>query len=312
MAQQTRIETMLPYYQRFLEAFPTIQALADSPLDQVLACWSGLGYYRRAVHMHRTARILVDQSDGRLPENFAELKKLPGIGIYMAGAIASIAFNQEHPAVDGNVKRVAARIAGISDPFQSGDLAKKTTEWVQRTMPTGKAGDFNQALMELGALVCLPAVPVCAKCPVEEMCTARILEKTLELPVRSTRALQKNEDITVVLVRDQQQRVMLRQRQESLLQGMWEFVLCPGHLQAEVLSDHLAGMGIQVSNLVFIGKSRHQFSHRVWHMISYQADWSGDSVPQGYIMQPLNDLHELAIPAAFRTQMTWLQVSNVK
>ena len=307
MAQQTRIETMLPYYQRFLLAFPTIQALADASMDQVLTIWAGLGYYRRAENMHRTARILVDQYAGHLPDSYEMLKTLPGIGDYMAGAIASIAFDRAHPAVDGNVRRVVARMLGISAPFQSSTLRKQVTEWVKEVIPAGKAGDFNQALMELGAMVCLPANPACQECPIEGLCVAKRMQMTEELPVRSGRARPVEEDITVVMVVDHQGRVLMRKRREKLLKDLWEYVLLNGHYEPVVLEARLADMGIRVKNVVQVGTGKHVFSHKIWRMVNAKAIWAGENLPPDYVFNAISDLNSLAFPSAFRDQTEWLR-----
>jgi A/G-specific adenine glycosylase len=306
MAQQTRIETMLPYYQRFLEAFPTVQALADASLDQVLTLWAGLGYYRRAENMQRTAKILVEQYDGNLPDSYETLKTLPGIGDYMAGAIASIAFDRAHPAVDGNVRRVVARMLGFSAPFQSLVLRKQVTEWVKEVIPAGKAGDFNQALMELGAVVCLPVKPACLKCPTEELCIAKKLQMTEILPVRSGRARPADENITVVMILDHQGGVLMRKRRENLLKDFWEFVLLDGHVETAVLADRLAEIGIPVKDIAHVGTGKHVFSHKIWRMMNYKAVWTGQRVPTDYVFNTIANLNNLAFPSAFREQAEWL------
>ena len=307
MAQQTRIETMLPYYHRFLAAFPTIQALADSPLDQVLALWAGLGYYRRAENMHRTARLLVEQYDGILPDSFDLLKRLPGIGDYMAGAIASIAYNRAYPAVDGNVRRVVARIQGISELLPSPALDRQVTLWVMETMPGGRAGEFNQALMELGALVCLPTKPHCTSCPLGDYCIAHKKKLTDVLPLRKSKASPEVEKITVVLILDAHGRVLMRKRKESLLQGMWEFVVLKDHQDPDDLAQNLVNLGLPALRIYSIGKSRHLFSHRVWQIISYAGTWAGVAVPREYCFKTLSELDRLALPAAFRMQREWLE-----
>ena len=306
MAQQTRIETMLPYYHRFLSVFPTIQMLAESPLDRLLALWSGLGYYRRAENMHRTAKIIMEQHDGRLPESARALRSLPGIGDYIAGAIASIAFGKREAAVDGNVKRVVARLQGIREPFQSNSLRKMAEEWVLQVMPEGKAGSFNQALMELGALVCIPKNPQCTACPVAIHCVAHHLQMVDELPVRSERSRPAEEMKTVVLVMKDDHHVLMRKRNASLLRELWEYVFLDGHMEPEDLEKELLLMDIHVQNLVQVGTARHVFSHRIWNMISYAAYWTGGEIAGEYIFHPVDQLHMLALPAAFRSQTDWL------
>ena len=166
MLQQTRVATVLPYYRRFMEAFPSVEALDRAPLDAVRGVWSGLGYYRRAANLKQAARLVVSHHGGRLPADYQALLRLPGIGRYTAGAIMSIAFDRRYPATDGNVRRVYTRLLGLTD---LPGIDKSAEEMVSRSRP----GDFNQAVMELGATVCLPAGPLCGRCPLARRCRAR-------------------------------------------------------------------------------------------------------------------------------------------
>ncbi len=311
MAQQTRIETMLPYYHQFLQVFPSIQKLADSPLEDVLSIWAGLGYYRRAENMHRAAKAIRDQHQGEIPESLDVLRSLPGIGDYMAGAIASIAFDQQAAAVDGNVQRVAARINGFQDMVGSSGLKRQTTEWVLKTMPDDHPGDFNQALMELGALVCIPANPRCSQCPVQSFCAAFAVQKTDQWPVRAQRKRPTDEPITVLVVTDPENRIAMRKRTESLLKGMWEFVIFPGRLSKKELQSVLEQTGFAVREIESIGTHRHVFSHRIWTMESYAGLTTAKALPGDYVWVPAAGLDDLAVPAAFRAQSEWLRQSRL-
>jgi A/G-specific adenine glycosylase len=177
MLQQTRVDTVRPYFERWMRSYPTIDALADADLDDVLRHWQGLGYYGRARNLHRAARLVRERHDGRLPGDPSALRKLPGIGEYTAGAVASIAFGARAPAVDGNVRRVLARLHGLADPGAA-ELRRLATALI----PAERPGDFNQALMELGATVCTPRSPACGACPLTDWCRAQALGRQEVIP----------------------------------------------------------------------------------------------------------------------------------
>lgn len=217
MAQQTRVETVVPYYLRWLERYPTVEALARAPLDDVLKSWEGLGYYSRARNLHRAAGVVSDDHDGVVPDSVEGLKALPGVGDYTAGAIASIAFERPVPAVDGNVRRVYARL--VADPAPSdGDLRR----WAAGVVDPQRPGDFNQALMELGALVCTPRNPNCAACPVAGHCAALEAGTVDEMPAPKRRAAVRREVRAVGVFARGGQVLVRRRPDEGLLAGLWE------------------------------------------------------------------------------------------
>lgn len=223
MAQQTRLETMLPYYQRWLERFPTVKALASADLQDVLVLWEGLGYYQRARNLHAAAQKVVSEHEGELPRSADELRKLPGIGPYTAGAIASVAFGADEPAVDGNAIRVLSRLFDIEDQPNSGPGKRAFWAAARDILPQGQASDFNQALMELGARVCLPRNPRCEGCPLAEHCEAFRLGIQELRPTRKVASALPVRHLVSFVVQ-QNARVLLRQRpQEALLGAMWEF-----------------------------------------------------------------------------------------
>lgn len=229
MLQQTRTETVLGYYERFLRAFPTVEALARAPLDRVLKAWEGLGYYARARNLHRAAQIVVERYQGRLPAKKDELLKLPGVGRYTAAAVASLAFGEPEPVLDGNVRRVLARLLALEDDPARPHLERALEGWLRELLTAvpearGRPGEFNQALMELGAVVCVPRAPRCAICPVEALCEARRRGVERRLPVRARRAHKPHHDVAVALLWDAQGRRLLIQRRpdEGLLGGLWE------------------------------------------------------------------------------------------
>ena len=222
MLQQTRVETVLPYYARWLRSFPTVRALARAKSDRVLKLWEGLGYYTRARNLHRAAQTVVSDHGGKLPRTAEGLRHLPGIGRYTAGAIASIAFGEHVPLVDGNVARVFARIFAITDNVKTPRTMETLWQLAEELVPQRNPGDFNQALMELGALVCTPANPQCEVCPMRRVCVARARGLVDQLPNRGLRQTVERVIVSAALVRQNSSLLMQRRPERGLLAGMWE------------------------------------------------------------------------------------------
>ncbi|MFW6184933.1 MAG: A/G-specific adenine glycosylase [Chloroflexota bacterium] len=224
MLQQTQITTVIPYYERWMARFPTVQALASAPLDDVLKLWEGLGYYSRARHLHEAAQTVVRKYGGALPRTAGELRKLKGIGPYTAGAIASIAFDEPAPIVDGNVIRVLSRLYDVDDDVTETETKKRLWELAATLVPETRPGDFNQALMELGQRVCTPATPDCHRCPLAEPCLARQRGTQLERPVRPPRQNRPHHHVAAGVIWNEDERFLIAQRPlEGLLGGLWEF-----------------------------------------------------------------------------------------
>ncbi len=223
MLQQTQVETVVPYFRRFVARFPTLKSLADARLDDVLKLWEGLGYYARARNLHRAARMIVGEMGGRFPRSVEGLMRLPGIGRYSAGAIASLAFGVDAPVLDGNVARVLCRVFAIQrDPRQPKTRAGLWS-LAESLLPKGQAGAFNEALMELGALVCVPRAPKCAACPIAALCEARRRGIQDRVPVRRARRATPHFDVTAAVIR-RNGRVLIAQRPpDGMLGGLWEF-----------------------------------------------------------------------------------------
>lgn len=223
MLQQTRVETALPYYARWMARFPTLESLAAASQQDVLDAWEGLGYYARARNLHKAAQIVVQQHGGQLPRDPTALRQLPGIGPYTAGALASLAFGLDVPVVDGNVRRVLARLFALEEPADTPAGARRLWELAAEHLPSGRAADYNQALMELGALLCTPRNPACEQCPVKLHCAARRLGKQGHLPkLKSKRKTPHYTVAAAVISRDGQ--ILIAQRPEDgLLGGLWEF-----------------------------------------------------------------------------------------
>jgi A/G-specific adenine glycosylase len=223
MLQQTRVEAVIPYFAKWMRLFPTVQSLANASERDVLNAWEGLGYYSRARNLHKAAKIVVDQYNGDIPRDLDQLRKLPGIGRYTLGAIASIAFGMNIAALDGNIKRVYARIFDLDVPVDSPKGEKILWELADKNLPKGHAGDYNQALMDLGATICVPKNPRCLICPVMKICRARQRGTQNQRPVKTPKK-DVPHYVHAAAVVIQRRRVLLSQRpSEGLLGGMWEF-----------------------------------------------------------------------------------------
>ena len=223
MLQQTQVATAIPYYERFLKRFPTIDVLSRARLQSVLKAWEGLGYYTRARHLHEAARRIVRDHGGVLPQSAERLARLPGIGKYTAGAIASIAFDRNEPVLDGNVIRVLCRLEFIADNPKAADTLRRLWALAGTILPRGRAGMFNQALMDLGATVCVPRNPQCAGCPLRALCKAFAEDAQGDVPTRSQRRAIPHYDIGVAVVWRQSRILIAKRKPEGLLGGLWEF-----------------------------------------------------------------------------------------
>jgi A/G-specific adenine glycosylase len=223
MLQQTQVNTVIPYYHRFLARFPTLPELAAASLAEVLKGWEGLGYYARARHLHRSARDIVAQHGGRLPETYAALRPLPGFGDYTAGAVASIAFGEAVPAIDGNVTRVLARLFAIEGDLRRGEAARQVRELGAALVDPTRPGDWTQALMELGALVCLPKSPNCLHCPLNELCRARLAGREQALPLKPAKKTLPHYDVAAAVIRQGDQFLIAQRPPQGMLGGLWEF-----------------------------------------------------------------------------------------
>ncbi len=223
MLQQTRVDTVLPYFERWMRRFPDIQTLAEASQQDVLNSWEGLGYYSRARNFHKAAQIVIDQYNGQLPVDPSALKSLPGIGAYTAAAIASIVFGLDEATLDGNIRRVLARIFDVEHPLGTTLAEKRLWELARQNLPSGKAADYNQALMELGATLCSPRNPKCEVCPINEDCQAFKLGIQEQRPVKKKKSEVPHHTVTAAVIQ-QNGKVLLAQRPEGgLLGGMWEF-----------------------------------------------------------------------------------------
>lgn len=335
MLQQTRVEAVKPYFDRWMKTFPDLSSLARASEAEVLKLWEGLGYYSRVRNIHRTAKLVTEKYGGSLPPSFEDLLNLPGIGEYTAGAIGSIAFQLPVPCVDGNVLRVVTRLTAESADI--GTAAAKTllTGWVREIISKDRPGDFNQAMMELGATVCLPnGLPKCESCPLAFLCEARIQNRITEFPVKSGKPPRKIEKKTILILLNRTEvspaapgtppveksrtafRVALRKRPDSgLLAGLWEFPNYDGELGEEEVRRILESGCLTVSSLIKLKKAKHIFTHIEWEMTGYlayiksenptesgAADIAENQTDYGFQWVGTDHLEErLALPAAFKT-----------
>lgn len=278
MLQQTQINTVSPYYERWLARFPDVASLAAADLGEVLKMWAGLGYYSRARNLHKAARLLVAEHDGRLPESASALEKLPGIGRYTAGAIASIAFNQPVPVVDGNVIRVLARLVDLADDVTRQATRSQLWRLAGQMVPTERPGAYNQALMELGQSVCLPARPRCHECPLAASCLARMRGTQLERPVRPARKKTPHYEVTAGVIWRADGRFLITRRPlDGLLGGLWEF---PGGKQekGETLAETLRReiceeLDVEIEVLRPLISIKHAYTHFRITLHAFHARW---------------------------------------
>jgi len=265
MLQQTRVETVIPYYERWMKIYPILEDLAAASQQEVLAAWEGLGYYSRARNLQRAAQIVMLKHGGEVPSNPDDLRKLPGVGRYTAGAIASIAFNLDEPALDGNICRVMARLFNVSEPARSPSGERKLWELAAANLPAGQAGAYNQALMDLGATVCLPRAPDCPQCPLVDLCQAFTLGLQEVRPVGLSRPAIPHHTVTAAVIW-REGRVLITQRPpDGLLGGMWEFPggkLKPGEDLATCLRREIGEeLGADITIGGSLGVYRHAYTH---------------------------------------------------
>lgn len=314
MLQQTRVEAVKPYFDRWMKSFPDLPSLADADEAEVLKLWEGLGYYSRVRNIHKTARLVMENHDGSLPSSIAGLLSLPGIGEYTAGAIGSIAFQLPVPCVDGNVLRVVSRLTAEKTDVSTAAAKKQFTGWVSAIVPKARPGDFNQAMMELGATVCLPnGLPKCELCPVSFLCEARLQNRVTEFPVKSGKPPRKAEKKTVFILLDDTDtapKTALRRRPEhGLLAGLWEFPNVDGALSGEEVHQFLDSLELKAASLIELKKAKHIFTHIEWEMTGYLVKVKRASSPSVIPVAANAELHwvgfdeldtQLTLPSAFK------------
>lgn len=301
MLQQTRVETVISYYERFLQRFPTVADLAAVPEDDVLKMWEGLGYYSRARNLHKGAKQVMADYGGAIPSAVDELRKISGIGPYTAGAIASIAFDQPVPAVDGNVIRVVSRLRGIRENVGIPSVRRKLEGEAAALVPAERPGDFNQAVMDLGATICVPGTPACEKCPLKGECDAFGAGDAEELPILPRKNPPKELDYAVCLIFSGN-RILMRQRTEAMLRGLWVFPMVEGQPTLRQLPSAVKKLTrLFVRDVQSVGEAKHVFTHQIWQMQLYTMSVpEGAEAPAGYRFIPVAEMGDIAIPTAVK------------
>lgn len=301
MLQQTRVEAVKPYFGRFMGALPTVADLAEVSDDRLMKLWEGLGYYSRARNLKKSAQVIVEEYGGVIPADHQKLLKLPGIGSYTAGAIASIAFGIAVPAVDGNVLRVISRVMASTEDILKPATRRKVESLLQSVIPQGRASEFNQGLIETGAIVCVPnGEPKCMVCPFESLCLAHRRNLTAQIPVKTPKKQRRIEERTVCILEDQSQRIAIGKRpDQGLLAGLYELPNADGQLEPEKLAEVFGFEPGQVIEVEVLPKTKHIFSHVEWRMIGYRVLLSG-AVPERFLAVGRRDLIETyPLPGAF-------------
>ena len=290
---------MIPDFTRFMDTFPTVESLAAAEESQLMALWQGLGYYSRARNLHKAAREIMDLHGGTFPNTYAKIRTLPGVGEYTAGAIASIAFGEAVPAVDGNVLRVAARLTDCDENILSPAVRRRFTEEMQAVIPHDRPGDFNQALMELGAMVCLPnTTPQCSRCPCRDFCLARATGREATLPVRIKPQGKRKEEYTVFILQQNGSEAVRRRSESGLLAGLWEFPNVPGILTEAQVAEQLAQWQISPHHWLKKEKKKHIFTHIIWEMTVYTIETMGDGCTD-WCWRNTENAQQYPMPTAF-------------
>lgn len=300
MLQQTRVDTVIPYFNRFIAKYPTVYSLAEAPEEEVLKMWEGLGYYSRARNLHSAVREVVDKYEGKVPDEKAELSTLKGVGPYTQGAILSIAYNQPEPAVDGNVMRVFSRLLLINDDIARARTRNAFEKIVSEVISKVDPSSFNQAIMDLGATICTPKSPTCLFCPVQEYCRAFEAGAQEQLPVKSKGKKQKSLQYIVPLVVNPDGKYLIEKRpEEGLLANMYQFPMIPNEAtdikELQVLFAEEYGIELQFGEKQ--GELKHVFSHLIWNLDIYEAKTDDLEVEDDRLMFiDLEEMKELPFP----------------
>ena len=305
MLQQTRVEAVKPYYARFMERLPDVASLAYADTEELLKLWEGLGYYSRVRNMQKAALMVCEQYGGQMPTSYEALLALPGIGSYTAGAISSITAGERVPAVDGNVLRVLARLTMDDDDISDAKTKQRVFEELKAIMPK-ESGKFNQALMELGATVCIPnGAPKCESCPWQTFCKAHQNNKTDMYPFKAPKKARQIEKKTILIIRDDDCVILHQRDQKGLLAGMYEFPMLEKWQKQDDIIAEVNRLGLVPLYVKKIAEAKHIFSHKEWHMKGYlvkveQVDKDRQKLPEAYKLVRTEDTKEAyPIPSAF-------------
>lgn len=311
MLQQTRVEAVKPYFERFMKELPDVAALADCPEEKLLKLWEGLGYYNRARNLQAGAQYVMETYGGEIPSEYEELLQLKGVGSYTAGAIASIAFGKPVPAVDGNVLRVISRVAADERDIMKQSVRKNMENCLKEIMPEGQAGAFNQALMELGATVCVPnGAPACEKCPWQKCCLAYQEGKIDRIPVKQKAAKRKIEEHTILVILDGEKIFLTRRPKKGLLAGMYEFPNRMGYLSEEESLSYVKSLHLQPLYIERLTDAKHIFSHVEWYMKGYLIRVAElEQAGEGILFAETSDFKErYPMPSAYAAYTDYLNI----
>lgn len=316
MLQQTRVEAVKPYFERFMKRLPDIRSLAEAPEEELLKLWEGLGYYNRVRNLQKAAIQVMEEYDGRMPCRYEDLKRLKGVGSYTAGAIASIAFGERAAAVDGNVLRVTSRICMDERVIDDTKVRASVEEELVRVMPKDRPGDFNQAMMELGACVCLPnGSPHCGECPLSHICKTHALGCETEYPKRAPRRERTVEEKTVLIIRDENRAALCKRPGKGLLAGLYELPSLEGFRTEEEVIAYLRENGIQTLRIQALEEAKHIFTHKEWHMRGFmvRVDELTPRQPSGaaeswVFVEPQETRDRYPIPSAFSAYTKYLDI----
>lgn len=312
MLQQTRVEAVKPYFERFMKALPDVKELAECEEERLLKLWEGLGYYNRVRNMQTAARTVMEKYEGILPADFEALLGLKGIGSYTAGAVASIAYGIPVPAVDGNVLRVITRVSADTSDIMKQSVKTEIEKILLGIIPCDKAGAFNQALMELGATVCVPnGEPLCEKCPWQKFCRARLEGRIGEIPVKTKQKARKIEKKTIFVIRQQNSIILRKRPEKGLLAGMYEFPNTEGNLPEGEALAWIKAQKLSPLRIQSLEPAKHIFSHVEWHMTGYVV-WVDEleEDKSGMLYVDVEEARQkYPIPAAFSAYVKYMNIA---
>lgn len=312
MLQQTRVEAVKPFFERFLKALPNVRSLAECSEDELLKLWEGLGYYNRVRNMQKAARVIMEEHDGEFPADYAKLLALPGIGRYTAGAIGSIAFGLQKPAVDGNVLRVLSRVKASYEDVLKQSVKTALEQEVQKIIPKDRAGDFNQALIEIGAVVCVPnGRAKCEECPLAFCCRAKEKGIVEELPKKKAKKERRVEERTVLVLREGDRVAVRKRPSKGLLAGLYELPNLEGILGEEEVLGQVRRWGLSPLQILPLAGAKHIFSHVEWQMTGYaiSLEETEDMEQNGLFFIEAGETEEkYPIPAAFAAYARYMDI----
>lgn len=314
MLQQTRVEAVKPYFDRFIKELPDVSSLSMVAEDKLMKLWEGLGYYNRARNLQKAARLVMEEFDGKMPDEYELLLSLPGIGSYTAGAIASISFSRVVPAVDGNVLRILSRIYGDTSDITAPAYKKELEQCLKNVMPSDRPGDFNQAMMELGATVCVPnGQPKCEICPMQSICKTKEIGNWQEIPYKAPKKKRRIERKTILVIRNGEKLVIHKRPEKGLLAGLYEFPNVEGYKKKKEIENFVKELGFEPLHIKRVADSVHIFSHIEWHMqgftvriadTEFSESLNENIIAKGYELIPINEIQKTyAIPTAFKAYM---------